>query len=481
MSDWSSRLSVVLIVAVLGICFWRARTQSFTVDEAWAYNLFVEPKIATMAKVYDACNHVLHTLLVKASKARFGGGELALRLPSLLAALLYSIAAYRLTRLLLNGWAQVLCLALLLLNPMVLDLLIAARGYGLANALFLWALYCAIAYHTRGFDTKWLRFAGVLAGLSISANLTMAVPAAALGLALLLLASRDGLRACWAMVDGYGGPAVITAFLILIIPLLPATAEHFYFGATSAASAVDSLVATFLKNDARWPSQHRDAFLRIGRLAVVPLILLALTAGAVVGLGKWLRSAHREWRLAPFLLIAVTVVGSVLALVTANTLLGVKYPLGRTGLYFIPLTVLACFAGAHALGNRALRTALNVGGAAVLVLCVIQTDNRYFIDWKYDSGTARLLRRLEADFAQRLKPGQPPVSLGTNQFLTQTAIWYRNRRGWNWMEKPEREDPGLKLHDYYLLVFEDTALVSKLGLEVIAEDKLSGEVLARRQ
>ena len=86
MAEWPPRLSILLIVIVLGICIYRARTQSFSIDEAWAYNSFVAPPLSKMAQEYDACNHVLHTLLLKAAKASLGGGELALRTPSLIAA-----------------------------------------------------------------------------------------------------------------------------------------------------------------------------------------------------------------------------------------------------------------------------------------------------------------------------------------------------------------------------------------------------------
>jgi hypothetical protein len=478
---WPSWLSKVLLVIVLGICFWRARTQSFAVDEAWVYNLFVEPPLSTMAKQYDACNHVLHTLAMKVARAELGGGELALRAPSLLAALAYCIVVYRLTALLLSGWSRVLCLALLTLNPLLMDYFVAARGYGLALALFLWAVWCAITYSVRGFERKWLFRAGVLAGLSIVANLVMLVPAAALGFALVLLALRSGWRHGWSMFDSYGGPALTVAFLLLVIPLLPATADNFYYGATTLGDSVDSLISSFLKVDTRWPARHPEMFLAVARYAVVPLIAVGLLAGAAVALRRWLRSQFIEWRLSPFLLLALTVLGSVACLVLANTLAGVKYPMGRTGLYLLPLTFLACFAGAHLLPLRSLRTGLNVLAAFLVVVSVKQMDNRYFTDWKYDAATNRLMKVLENDFLARAQPGQKPVSLGTQIFLSQSAKYYRERRRLAWLEKPEREDPAKNPHDYYLLAFEDTALVSKLGLEVLAEDKLSGEVLARRR
>ena len=75
MAEWPRRLSILLIVIVLGICVYRARTQSFAIDEAWAYNSFVAPPLSKMAQEYDACNHVLHTLLLKVAKAALAAAD----------------------------------------------------------------------------------------------------------------------------------------------------------------------------------------------------------------------------------------------------------------------------------------------------------------------------------------------------------------------------------------------------------------------
>src|SRR4051794_34700092 len=102
----SERISVALLTIVLAVCIYRARTQSFTSDEAWVFNSFVNQKLESMGQNYDACNHVLHTMLMKFFRQYLGTGELALRVPSLIGALLYFIVVYKLTGLLLGGWTQ---------------------------------------------------------------------------------------------------------------------------------------------------------------------------------------------------------------------------------------------------------------------------------------------------------------------------------------------------------------------------------------
>src|SRR5688572_10439592 len=128
--------ATALVCAILAVAIYRAKTQSFTVDEAFTFNLFVDEGLAQFARFYDACNHVLHTLLMKVFRYMLGTSELVLRIASLIGALLYLIVARRLSRMASGkGWVHVIGLAALALNPLILDFMVAARGYGLAVAL----------------------------------------------------------------------------------------------------------------------------------------------------------------------------------------------------------------------------------------------------------------------------------------------------------------------------------------------------------
>src|SRR5688572_20770263 len=128
MSEFARKLSVVLLFAVLGLCVYRARTQSLTIDEAWVFQLYITQPLSEFARFYDASNHVLHTLAMKASRWLLGTGEIVLRLPTLIAAALYFRAVYLLTTLLFRSWMQFFAAAALVLHPLVLDFFVAARG-----------------------------------------------------------------------------------------------------------------------------------------------------------------------------------------------------------------------------------------------------------------------------------------------------------------------------------------------------------------
>ena len=139
---WYPVAAAGLVAGVFGWNLFRAATLSVTHDEAVTYEWFVAlgPQRIYSSHEFDANNHVLYSLLAWVSVRLFGLSALALRLPSVLAGLLLLVSAVRLFRLLSGSRGLALVgLAVVALNPLVLDFQVAARGYGLGLALSLWA------------------------------------------------------------------------------------------------------------------------------------------------------------------------------------------------------------------------------------------------------------------------------------------------------------------------------------------------------
>jgi hypothetical protein len=477
MPEVPRRLCLLLLVAVLGLCAWRARTQNFTIDEAHAFQLYVEKPLAAMTKSYDACNHVLHTLLMKVARWGLGTGEMALRVPSLLGAAIYFAAVYRLTRLLFPGWVQLLAAAALVLHPLLLDLMVAARGYGLALGFFTWSLYCAIAYLTKGFERGYLWRSGVCAGLAVAANLTLLAPVGALGLVLLVLALRGGVRSSWVVIDSYGGPAVVLSFLILVLPLLPVTGIEFYFGADTLAQTSKSMVDTIAKvPDAAtwWPVVFATpAFAWV----IVPALFWLFAAGFIWAVLQWSRAPGTDFRRAPLVVVSGTLTLTVAGLFVAHHAAGMRYPFARSGLYLIPLFTLALILTARQLGRKPAAAAFSVL-AVLVVVYANQTDNRYFGFWRFDASTGPMLRRMQDDFAPRRLDRQ--ATLAVTPVLATTIGYYRIRRQMDWLAAPVTDGIASAKTDYFLLSGSDVELVRNLGLHVVHSDALSGTVLARR-
>src|ERR1035438_3565950 len=189
------------LAALLAVNLYRAMTQSVTPGEAWNYDRFIGPTWTQALAQFDVNNHVLNTLLVRISTSRFHLTELSLRLPSLLAGVFYLWVVFRMARRWFgDGLPFLAVIGLLTLNPLVVDALSEARGYGMALACWMWALEL-ILESVESFSVQKLNLAAICLGLSVAASLAFAAPAIAL-LVVFLVWSKDG-------ADGvpYGFPA----------------------------------------------------------------------------------------------------------------------------------------------------------------------------------------------------------------------------------------------------------------------------------
>jgi len=180
----------------------RAALLPVTPPEAAMYNQFVGPDLRDALTANWANAPVLYSLLARLSTSAFHLTDLSLRLPGLLAAILYFWAVYRLSiRLFGKSWLMLTAIVFVSLNPFILDDLAMATGLGLGLACWLWAVEFI-------YDQRFQR-AAVCAALSLSASFSFALPA-------LLLAFLVPKRR---LLEEFALPAGITAFLVLVIPL----------------------------------------------------------------------------------------------------------------------------------------------------------------------------------------------------------------------------------------------------------------------
>src|SRR5690606_4000176 len=160
---------LVIAVVVMAAAVHRAATASFSHDEALTYVRYVHLSYADLALHKEAYtnNHLLNSVAMKCSASLFGTGELALRLPNLLALALFLFYAARL----LLGLPTVLALggfAVLATNSYMLELFTLARGYGHSFGFMLMALFHLVraAQTLRTRDIVLFHAASVLATLS---------------------------------------------------------------------------------------------------------------------------------------------------------------------------------------------------------------------------------------------------------------------------------------------------------------------------
>src|SRR5215471_4141173 len=131
--------AVALLAALLLTTIYRAATQAISHDEGVTFEWFQSGPWSQLFGSEFGNHHPLTVLFSRISIGIFGLSEFSQRLPSVLGAVLYFYAVFRICASLLGeGALFLLGVAFLSLNPYLLDYLCLARGYSLGLAIFLY-------------------------------------------------------------------------------------------------------------------------------------------------------------------------------------------------------------------------------------------------------------------------------------------------------------------------------------------------------
>jgi hypothetical protein len=477
-----TRLAQALLVAVLALNVYRAATCSITIDEAITYNRFVSPPLDKILAFYDANHHILYSQMAKASVSVFGLSEITLRLPSLLGGALYLWAAFALSRMIFGRRPMlVVAVALLGLNPLVLDYLSLARGYGPAMAFWLWGLYKMLDWLPSP-SPRELRILAVALAVSVGFNLIFVFPGAVLAAWFVVVVWRER-GSVEALVNHFLIPGVVTTFLILVLPLSRAVRGNFYLGTETVWEALNLLSRASLVADARFePGLIRDWDVGLWILSpwmsgAAAGVLLWGTVAAGLLVRRWLRSrrfldlTQVERMIA---LLAGTSLATLLVSIMAHILFYLPYPYGRTGIYWIPLlTLLGLALLERFTSNAAPRAAGGAAACACLLLYARQLHGDHYPTFVDDAGTKQI-----AEVLLRMETGQRKVRLGASWQLAEDFNFYRVMHRLTWLEPVELDSLG-KPADYYVLLPADAATLETRKLRTIFRHPLSRAMLAK--
>ena len=495
------RLSAqVLLVCMFLVCVYRAFTQSIVYDEALTWQLYILAPVSNIFHVFDANHHFLNSVLARLSTAVFGVSEWSMRLPALAGAALYFTACYRLTRTAFgDSFTMLLALILATMNPLALDFMVAARGYGMALALWTWAAAVLLEAFTRqSYKPSQMAGAGVALGLSVMANLVFVLPAAALaGLAVYFTrrgpapapapealknisasrtrAAQKKRKPASAQATKPGvapwiwlalGAAAMAMVFVALAPIDQMHSEHFYTGAANMQESLRSFASYSFDHlgplqGKSWIHYWTDAI----AFVIAPLVVMA---GLIFGILR---------RNLMLIVTAGTTVFCGIALLLIHVLLDKPYPSDRTGLYFLPLVTLILVGLAHEwTGQNAWRAASFAAYALGVLLAaefVTEFNTRMFKVWEYDADT----RTLSDYLAEHQQQHQEIVRVGGSWQLLQSLTYYAVMRNLNWLEL-HKEKPIAGL-DYYVLTPWDRSTVERrLGLKEIYRGPVSGSALA---
>lgn len=451
-------LAGAILLLAFGLAVHRARVQSIAHDEAVTYEYFLDAGVYHVL-LYTPANHVLFTIFAKPFVWVLGVTELTLRAPSLFGAAVYLVAVFLLCRALFgDGLMLPLSVAMLCLNPQILDFLPAARGYSLGLACLATAMYLFTRLVDRGEfnpdDRVWhwgCAMASVFLALSVAASLTNIVPAACLTIVFSVVAlgglpafRKPGDRhrrilAQYLLVPGFSvGLGILWPYLI---QARPAHADTNMGGAADALR--DIFNASFLY---RWTDDVHSSLgavpltagswqERVSDLGVyffLPLLFCFVALGLVLvsRAGSGSKTKHNgQCRM--FTGAAVACVALIFLLHTAAR---INYPFGRYCLFFIPLFTIGAILAGREFCLRFPRGYLKGAGlaiaAAVLFDYGLSIQTAYFRYNAYDVISRELFQAIAKDSRPR---GLTNVRVGGTWWYEPEINFYRRRYKADWL------------------------------------------------
>lgn len=503
MSAKSYRLSAQALLACLfALSVYRAFTQSLTYDESLTWEHFILAPASNLFHFFDANHHFLNSLLARISTSLFGVSEWSMRIPALAGAVVYFTACYRLAKTAFGeSFTMLLAVALATMNPLVLDFMVAARGYGLALALWMWAAALLLeAFTKRSYQPPQMAMAGVALALSVTANFTFVLPAAALvGLTLFFVrkaqapdpvpetaknradskhghsnrkkkktagppqAAKGGTAPwIWFVLGG----AAVTILFFILAPVDQMHSAHFYTGAADLKESLRSFSSYSLDRTGPFHGQHwLDSLSDAVAFVVAPLIVVA---GLIFGILR---------RNLLLIVTASAAAFSAIALLLMHVLLSMAYPSDRTGIYFLPLAALILVGLAYVWSGQGSWRVASIAAYAMGVLLVVhfatEIDPRKFLVWEYDADTRELSQYLAAHRPR----GQEIVRVGGSWQLQQSLSYYAITQNWTWAELRKGE-PTADLDFFALTPWDRTKVEKEFRLKEIYVGPVSGSALA---
>ncbi|MFO7613250.1 MAG: hypothetical protein R6W71_01275 [Bacteroidales bacterium] len=306
----------------------RAWKMQFSIDEAATFFMYVQngrflPPEATI----DANNHLFNSFLTRISYHVLGSHPFALRLPNVLAALVYFFFVYRLSLLLKTRTSRYLFIILSFGTHFIIEFFGYSRGYGLSLAFLTGAVYYLLkASH----DPK-LNFiikALIFNIMAVASNLNLVFTGLSIPLLLCVFLlyhkysfQRKSIIPGTLFIVLLSVPAF---FFLIRQSLLIKSASGFYYGSDEGFFPVTveslSLMITGLKNSA---------------FAYYSVLLISILA--IFILIQWIRSKEQVSKyLMPLTFLALLIVNWI-GSSAINAMLNVNFQEDRAAMHLLPL------------------------------------------------------------------------------------------------------------------------------------------------
>jgi hypothetical protein len=466
----------VIALLLLAYVVLRSVAVSFSWDESYTFINHVRKNIFYQ-QAYDKMggnHHLLNVWGMWVSMKLFGNSELTLRLPNVLAFVIYLYASARIALQARTIFLSVAAFLLLTAHPYLLDFFSLARGYGLACGWMMLSLWQVCRYLKEGQQARrvgWATLCAVLSAMSHGIMIHYLLAFALTFTLWWLVQSRNTGGRKWLPHFGYlAGGCLLGLVVILPNALGLFHGGSLYFGCDTWECLLRTLAEKFVYH------QHYDHTpLWIAHRLIVTVSLWCLIT-VIVALRKgWTNELY------PFFFATLIFGGCLLSFFVQHVLFAVPFPQTRTGLFLIPLAAFILVAALNAWTTHR-RVPILVAGLFCVPLIANQVRSlnmTYAVEWKPSGEIRHMLEIIEHDHLP-LTPQRPIVTLSSGFESWGSTPYYTSTRNMQWLVSTKRIAPDAFVpSDYYFVEYDGYDRVDNANWTMLYRSETTGTSLYR--
>lgn len=442
---------ILIALPALIYVFYRALHLSFTHDESISF--FIANGNTDFAQSPN--NHLLNTGLMRVFGSVFGHSELSLRLPNILAFIVYCISGLVIIKNLKKPEASVFLLAILVLNSFMFEFFGLARGYGLAMGMLMLSFSFLFKLDIQALSlrkfTIFLLLTLLFSQLALYANFN----ALNIHLALLPVLTFIVIQFAKKKVDGQNKRNVIIFFLAVFLldlaALIPAIKRlKFMEGINELAvfgnhnglleTTIKSLITSFYFHQQDSP---------IAFTVIYWSVISIFTISCIVFVRNLYRKDFNNFTRIFFVFCLF-----LLAPVMQEVIFNIPYPYSRTAILYFPIFSLVLiflyselFSMSKNILLKVILMTLLVGVSSFAVYAAYTKRNfTNTSEWSYDKHDKEMLELIEKD--RLLCKNPDSVTISNHWIFTPVINFYRVTHNYTWLKPVIKED--YKMADYYI-------------------------------
>jgi hypothetical protein len=424
----------IAIIALLLMLYTiaRATMMAFTTDEAFSYLVYVNRNVFYLREFndMDANFHVLNIWGMNICNYLFGNSEFSLRLPNLLAHVLWLYFTAKFALRAPSVISAVAVFSVLNVHPYLLDFFSVARGYGLSFGFMAGALWWLVRFaEERAQSQKTLALTIVFSGLAVwSSFVTLHVFCAIAGVCgLLILFYHTKERTVAQRVKQLTVQIVFSALMLAVaLPIIIGMNE-----ANALTWGTDSFWDGTLRGILGLFGYNPRGEIVITDKASTPVLALLFCVLGAIGAGAWYNQRSGKERTVLLIIFTVTAL-SVLSVVLQHFILGKPYPLTRTGLFLFVLFLFCLALALQTMARKKIRNGLSAALIAGLLAGYAPDYNLHVTaEWSFCGDIKNAIALLEKEKGTLPSEIVQPT-VGVDLELVNVMRYYQERNNLNW-------------------------------------------------